>query len=223
MRGKYQDIVRTSGVERGGGANAGPDRSLEAHSLRDGTNTVVDITVRGAPEVGGDTQHILDDLLAPSELSDDLLVGEGSHRRVAPGVDSNLVLSHVLLLQESRVGDRTRTDDEERRLEVGVVEVGEKFASVESGTVVVSETPSHLVRALNDIIVVHASTARPPAAAGVRSRLGVRTAATGNGRSNVGDGNAGRVDLLDPLLNLGGANIGRLVQSRIVGRVEAQS
>ena len=127
----------TLSVESGRRADTGPDRSLEAHSLRDGTDTVVDITVRGAPEVGSNTQHILNDLLAPSELSDDLLVGEGGHGMVTPSMYGNLVLRHVLLLQEGGVRDDTRADHEEGRLEVGGVEEVEKVTGVQCGTIVV--------------------------------------------------------------------------------------
>ena len=124
--GTEGDGILTSGVERGGGANAGPDGSLETHGLRDRADTVVNIAVGRAPEGGGDTEHVLDDLLAPAELGDKALSGHGRHRRVAPSMRRKLVPGHVLLLQQRRIANRARADDEERRLETVRVQVVEQ-------------------------------------------------------------------------------------------------
>ena len=212
----------TSGVKRSGGANAGPDGSLETHGLRDRADTVVNIAVGRAPEGGGDTEHVLDDLLGPSELGDDLLVGERGHRRVAPSVDSNLMPSHVLLLEESRVGDGTRTNDEEGSLKVDGVEVLKQVTGVEGRTIVVSETPSHLIGALDDIVGISTSTTGPPASTAVRNCLRVGRTSTSNGCGDVGDSNTRRGNLLDPLLDLGRVRWGGLVQGGVAGRTERE-
>lgn len=176
---------------------------MEAHSLGNRTDTVIDITVRGAPVGGSNTKNVLDDLLRPTELGDDLFVREGSHGVVTPGVNGNLVLRHVLVLEESGVRDRTRADDEERSLQVDGVEVVKKITGVQSGTVVVGETPGHLVWALFNVVIGLATTAGPPATGGVGSSRSVRRAAAiCSGGSEVGDINARSRDLLDPLLNL---------------------
>ena len=63
----------------------------ETHGHRDSTDTVVDVTVRRAHRVGRDTSDVLDGLLGPSELSNDLLVGESGEEGVRPGVNRQLV------------------------------------------------------------------------------------------------------------------------------------
>lgn len=65
-----------------------PEGGDEVHGLGDCTHTVVDITVRGPEEDGGDASDVLDRLASPTELSDDLLVGQGSEGGMGPGVDA---------------------------------------------------------------------------------------------------------------------------------------
>ena len=108
----------TLSVKSGRRADTGPDRSLEAHGGGNGTHTVVDITERRTPERRGDTGHVLDDLLRPPELSDDLLIRQRGHSGMTPSVHRELVLAHELLLEKSRVGNSTRADNEEGCLEV---------------------------------------------------------------------------------------------------------
>lgn len=137
-------------------------------------------------------------------------------------MDGNLVSSHVLLLEKGWVGDGAGANHEESSLEVDGVEVFKQVASVKCRAIVVSETPSHLIRALDDIIGISASTAGPPAAAGVGDGSWVRRASAGDGCSDVGDGNAGCSDILDPLLNLGRVRRGSLVQGRVVGGTQCK-
>lgn len=93
--------------------NGSPDDRGHAHSHRDGTDTVVDVTIRRTHGVGRNTGDLTDSLASPAELSNDLLVGEGRERRVRPGVDGKLMASHVLGLEDVGARDGTRTDDEE--------------------------------------------------------------------------------------------------------------
>lgn len=65
-----------------------PEGGDEVHGLCDGTNTVVDVTVRGPEEDGGDASDVLDRLATPTELGNDLLVGQGSEGGMGPGVDA---------------------------------------------------------------------------------------------------------------------------------------
>lgn len=67
----------------------------------------------------------MDDLLGPAELGDDFVVGESGQGRMRPGVDGDLVASHVLLLQHSGKRNHAGADGEEGRLEVNLVEVCE--------------------------------------------------------------------------------------------------
>ena len=65
-----------------------PEGGDEVHGLGDCTDTVVDITIRGPEKDGGDTSDVLDRLASPTELSDDLLVAQGSEGGMGPGVDA---------------------------------------------------------------------------------------------------------------------------------------
>lgn len=53
--------------------------------------------------------------------------GEGE---VGPGVDSNLMASHVFILENVGAGDDSGADDEEGGLELGLVEVVEELRGV---------------------------------------------------------------------------------------------
>ena len=65
-----------------------PEGWDEVHGLCDGTDTVVDVTVRGPEEDGGDASDVLDCLASPTQLGNDLLVGQGSEGGMGPGVDA---------------------------------------------------------------------------------------------------------------------------------------
>ena len=64
-----------------------PHDGCEVHGFGDCTDTVVDVTVGRPEEEGSDPGDILDRQASPPELGDDLLVSQGSERRVGPGVD----------------------------------------------------------------------------------------------------------------------------------------
>lgn len=70
-----------------------PDDSGHSKDLlSNGDNTVVCITIRGAPECrNATTGGVVDDLHGPTKLTDDLEVGEGSHVGMSPGMDGNVI------------------------------------------------------------------------------------------------------------------------------------
>lgn len=79
----------------GSGFVRGPDDRRETHLRSDGSNSVVDVSIRRSESVGSDTDDVLDHLHGPSELGDDFLVGEGGERLMRPGVYGDLVTSDV--------------------------------------------------------------------------------------------------------------------------------
>ena len=111
----------------------------------------------------------------------------------------------------------TRADSEEGRLEVVLVQVVEKVGCVQGRAIVVGKTPSELGGAARDVGITDATTASPPATARVACKLRVCGAPSGLGGLEVGDGDARRVDLLDPLLNLRGVGGRGLIESWVVG------
>lgn len=100
----------------------GPDGGLVTELGGDGTDTVIDISVRGAPVDGGDANDGLDSLLGPLQFSDNLLVGEGGHGGVGPGVDGDVVTVVVGALEGLGEGDGAGSDDEEG----GLLAVGQQ-------------------------------------------------------------------------------------------------
>ena len=65
-----------------------PEGGDEVHGLGDCTDTVIDVTIRGPEENGGDTSDVLDRLASPTELGNNLLVGQSSESGMGPGVDA---------------------------------------------------------------------------------------------------------------------------------------
>jgi len=63
--------VEVSGVKRRGGADAGPHDGRQAHCQGDGSNPIINVTKGWSHCVWSDTQNVLDNFLAPSELGDD--------------------------------------------------------------------------------------------------------------------------------------------------------
>ena len=86
---------------------------------------------------------------------------------MAPSVHSNVVLGHVLALEEGGGRKCARANDEERGLEGMLVQVVQEIGGIERGTIVVRETPSVLCGARGNICVTNASATRPPAATGI--------------------------------------------------------
>ncbi len=174
----FRTRVRTTGVKRRSGTDACPHNGDKAHSKTNSTDTVVDITVRRTPVQGSDSSHILDDLLCPAELGNELLSRLGSSIAVTPGVHAELMLTEILLLQQGGVRDSTRTDHEERRLQVLLIEIVEQVGRVWRWAVVVRKTPRELVGTGGHVGLTSASTASPPATALISCCLGVGSTTT---------------------------------------------
>ena len=65
-----------------------PEGGNEVHRFGNGTDTVVDVTVGRPEEDGGHAGDVLDRLASPTQLGDNLLVGQGSEGGMGPGVDT---------------------------------------------------------------------------------------------------------------------------------------
>lgn len=128
-----------------------PNNGGKTHLRGNASNTVIDVSVRRSESVRRDTNGVLDNLHSPSKLGDNLLVGERGKRSVGPGVDGDLVTSGVFRLEHLRSGKDSRTDDEEGRLDVLLVQVVEQDGGVRRWSVIVRKTPGKLVGALSDI------------------------------------------------------------------------
>jgi len=82
----------------------------------------LDISKRRAHHIRGNAKNVLNDLFRPSQFSNNLLIGQGGQRRMTPGVYCNLVLAHVLSLENGWERNDSGTDDEEGRLEFFLVQ-----------------------------------------------------------------------------------------------------
>jgi len=120
--GKTAVDIEIIGIKCSKGTDTSPHDGSKTHRQGDRTNTVINITVRRAHHVGGNTGDILDDLLGPTQLSNDFLIGKSGQGGVRPGVDCKLVLTHVLFLEGDGEGDGTGADDEEGGLEVVLIQ-----------------------------------------------------------------------------------------------------
>jgi len=213
--------VEISGIKCRRGTDAGPDDRNEIHGGRESADTVIDITVRRSPVKGSDTEDIMDELLGPTKLGDNFLVSQSGHIRMTPGVDTDLMTRHVLLTEDVREGDSAGTDGEECCADVDLGEVLQEVLGIGSRAIIVSDTPSHFVRASCDISATSAASASPPATSGICNSLRVGGATTENSGRDVGDRDTGVVDLLDPLLYLWRICGRRLIERRIVGGVQS--
>jgi len=128
---------------------------------------------------------------------------------VTPRVHGNVMLGHVLALEEERGGNGARANDKEGGLEGFLVQIAQEVGSVECGSVVIRETPCVLSRARRNISATNATPTRPPATVGICDSSGVCRAPSSYSGVEVWDLNAGRCNLGNPLLNLravGGRN-----------------
>lgn len=190
------------------------DRS-ETHLSSNSTDAVVNVSVRGTEGVGGYADGVLDSLLGPAELRDNLLVGELGEGCVSPSVDRDLVASKVLGNEDIGVRQDTGANDEEGRLDVVGVEVVEEERSVGRGSVIEGDTPVELVGADRDVSLTGAATTSPPTTGGISSGLGGGSTLSGSGAEL---GNQVPVDLRDPLLDFWRVNRGSEVVGWEVGR-----
>jgi len=141
---------------------------------------------------------------------------------VTPGVHGNMVLRHVLALEEGGEGNGARTNDKKRGLERLLVKVRQEVRSVERRTVVVGKTPGVPCGARGDIGVANTTTTRPPTAIGICDSVRVSWASTSYSRVEGWNLNAGCLDLGNPLLDLrrvGGRNS---IKRRVIGGNEGR-
>jgi hypothetical protein len=212
------DVVISS-VESRSGADTGPHDGSQPHRQGNGTNPVIYVTIGRPHRVGRDAQDVLNNLLGPPKLRNDLFGGQGSKGSgVAPRVHGNVMLGHVLALEEGGEGNGTRTNDKERGLEGVLVEEVQEIGGVERGTVIVCKTPGVLCGARDDVSVTNASTARPPTTTGVLDGVWVGRASSSYRGIKGWDLDAGRLDLGNPLLDLWGVGGGNGVELGVFGR-----
>jgi len=136
---------------------------------------------------------------------------------VTPRVHGNVVLGHILALEEGRGGNGARTNDEERGLEGMLVEVVQEVGSVKRGTVVVRETPCVLRGARRDVRLANTSSTRPPTTTGIGGGLGVGCASSNYSLAQVWNLDTRRLDLGNPLLNLWGVGGRNSVKLGVIG------
>lgn len=149
---------------------------------------VLDVSVGRAEGVRSNASNIFYDLLRPSKLSDNLLICQCRERGMAPCMHTNLVPGHVFHLQGVRLLKDSRSDCEERRLEVVGVKILQQVWRVEGRAIVVRQTPGKLIRAGRDVSITRATTASPPATRRVRCSRGVcRTGGSSHSDTNVWD------------------------------------
>ena len=103
----------------------------------------LNISVWWPHHVGSHTQDIFDDLFRPAQFSNNLLVGHRSERRVTPGMDCNLMATHVLGLENVGEGNDSGANDEKCGFEIMLVKKIEKIGGIISRAIVVSEAPVH--------------------------------------------------------------------------------
>lgn len=196
---------------------ASPDDGSETHGEGNCSDTVVDVSVGWSHRVWRDTSNIFDDFSGPSKLSNDLLVGEGGERWVRPCVNRELVTFGVFRLKDVLTRDRSRSDNEEGRFEVNLVQVLQQSRSVRRWSVIVTHTPCKLLRAASDVALASAPTASPPTDRSVGDEIWVSGATARDRWGYVGNWNARVLNLLDPLLNLWGVGRRCNIQGGIVG------
>jgi len=220
---KWVEQGRTSGVECCSGAHAGPHNRFQPHCQGDRTNPVINITKRRPHRVGRYAEDVLDNFLGPTKFCNDLFVGQGGEgSSVTPGVDGNVVLGHVLGLEEGGGGNGTRTNDEECRLERMLVKVLQQVGSVERRTVVVGKTPGIFCGTSANVRVANTTTTGPPTTAGVCGSLWIGRAPSNYGGGDIWYLNSRRLDLSDPLLDLWAVGRRNSVKLRVIRGTESR-
>jgi hypothetical protein len=210
--------VIVPGVKGCGGANAGPHDRCQTHRQGDSANPIIYVTERWPHCVGGNPSDRLDNFLAPPKLGDDLLVGEGGEgRSVAPSVHRDMMLPHILGLEDGGEGNCSGTNYKECGLERILVEEVQEVGGVVRGTVIVGKTPSVYRGAICDISAADTSTTRPPTTSGIRGSLWVGRAPPSYSNTDIRDLYAGGLNLGNPLGNLRGVRRGNSVKLGVIG------
>lgn len=193
----------------------GPHDGGQAHLGGDGSNSVIDITVRRSERVGRDTDGFPDRLHCPTEFGDNLLVGQVGEVWMRPSVDGNLMSRYVLGDKHLRSRDDSRPDDEEGGRQIVLVQIVEQDGRVRRRSIIVGETPVVLVGTGNDIGRSSATTTRPPTSRRILDGLRRVEARTGGGTKL---GNIAEIELGQPRLDLGRVYGRNPVQRRVSGR-----
>ena len=208
-------------------------------SRRGDKRGVLNVPIRRPHCVGSDAENVSDDFFGPAQLGNDLFVRQGSERRVTPGVNADLMATHVLGLQHDGegygTGDggwSTRADDNGRtivprsyhiegRLEPLRIKVAQQFRRMEGRAIIVRQTPGVLVRAGGDVIRAGATSTSPPTTIGIVGKsLRVGCATACDGRGEVGNSYTGLSNFTNPLLDLRGVGGWGSVKRRVVGRTK---
>ena len=127
-----RDILRTRSLSNRMTVNSAPHEDWKY---------TLNVAIR-RPHVNGlNSKNILYNLSGPAKFSNDLFSRLSSKRRMAPGMNSNLVTGEIFLLKKAREGSHSGTHDKESRFELHLVQISEQGRSVISRTIVVCETP----------------------------------------------------------------------------------
>ena len=137
---------------------------------------------------------------------------------MTPRVHGNVMLRHILALEEERGGNCARANDKEGGLEGMLVQIAQEIGSVKGRSVVIRETPGVLGWARRDVSATNAPTTRPPTTVGICNSSGVGWAASSNSGIKVRDLNAGRLNLGNPLLNLWAVSGRNSVELGVISR-----
>ena len=133
----------------------------------------LDISVWWPHHVGSDTQDVFDDFFGPAQFGYDLLVGQCSERRVTPGVDRNLMATHVLGLESPGERNNSGANHEKCGFDIVLVKIVEKIGGIVSGAIVVSEAPVQGSWAVRNVRGTCTTATGPPAATGIGCSSGV--------------------------------------------------
>lgn len=111
----------------------------------------LDITIRRPHYNRRNTEDISNNLLGPTELSNDLFVRQSSKVRMAPSVNSNLVTSDIFLLKKPGEGNASGTYDKKSCKELDLFKIREKVRGVDGRAIIICEAPLTLLWASGDI------------------------------------------------------------------------
>lgn len=215
--------IKVIGIKSSKRTDASPHDRCEAHSQRDCPDTIIDVTVRWAHHVGGNTEDVLDNFLRPSKFSNDFLVSQSCQGGVTPSMYCDLVLAHILGLKCGREGNYSGADDEEGRLEAVCIQELQQVGCIVGRAVIISQPPFIFSWTFCDVSGPNTSTTSPPAACLIGSRCRVIWASSWIGGVQVRDFDTCCIDLSNPLLDFWRRDIRKLIQRGIRRRSQKSS
>jgi hypothetical protein len=112
----------------------------------------LNIAIRRPHVKGLNSKNILYNFSGPAKFGNDLFGRLSGKRRMAPGMNSNLVTIEIFLLKNAREGSHSGTHDKESGFELHLVQITEEGLSVISRSIIICETPCILLGASGDII-----------------------------------------------------------------------